>query len=114
MNQRPLALIVAVTLILPFTPLGRIFGFKPLPISFLLLIRIIVMGNPDAIRPVCVPLLRIASATCSPTHGTGSPLVRVVGHHDVRLKCLNGNNKNRLRYQFSSKGWPCLLGWQAS
>jgi Mg2+-importing ATPase len=37
-------LIVAVTLILPFTPLGRIFGFKPLPISFLLLIGIIVIG----------------------------------------------------------------------
>ena len=37
-------LVVVVTLILPFTPLGRIFGFTPLPISFLLLIGIIVMG----------------------------------------------------------------------
>jgi Mg2+-importing ATPase len=30
--------------ILPFTPLGGIFGFQPLPISFLLLIAIVVMG----------------------------------------------------------------------
>ena len=37
-------LVVVVTLILPFTPLGKIFGFSPLPISFLLLIGIIVMG----------------------------------------------------------------------
>ena len=35
--------IVVVTLIVPFTPLGEIFGFSPLPISFLLLIGIIVM-----------------------------------------------------------------------
>ena len=33
-----------MTLILPFTPLGGIFGFRPLPISFLLLIAIVVMG----------------------------------------------------------------------
>ena len=37
-------LVVAVTLILPFTPLGEIFGFNRLPISFLLLIGIIVIG----------------------------------------------------------------------
>ena len=37
-------LVVVVTLILPFTPLGEIFGFSPLPISFLLLIGIIVVG----------------------------------------------------------------------
>ena len=36
-------LIVVVTLILPFTPLGEIFGFSRLPISFLLLIGIIVV-----------------------------------------------------------------------
>ena len=35
---------VALTLILPFTPLGVIFGFSPLPISFLLLVGIIVTG----------------------------------------------------------------------
>ncbi len=35
--------IVIVTLSLPFTPLGEIFGFTSLPISFLLLIGIIVM-----------------------------------------------------------------------
>jgi Mg2+-importing ATPase len=35
---------VALTLILPFTPLGVIFGFSPLPISFLLLIGLIVSG----------------------------------------------------------------------
>ena len=35
---------VALTLILPFTPLGMIFGFSPLPISFLLLVGIIVTG----------------------------------------------------------------------
>ncbi|MCX5886676.1 MAG: magnesium-translocating P-type ATPase [Proteobacteria bacterium] len=35
--------IVVVTLILPFTPLAEIFGFSPLPISFLLLIGIIVL-----------------------------------------------------------------------
>ncbi|MDE3091089.1 MAG: magnesium-translocating P-type ATPase, partial [Chloroflexota bacterium] len=34
--------IVVVTLVLPFTPLAEIFGFTPLPISFLLLIAIIV------------------------------------------------------------------------
>lgn len=35
--------IVVVTLILPFTPLAEIFGFSPLPISFLLLIGIIIL-----------------------------------------------------------------------
>jgi Mg2+-importing ATPase len=35
--------IVVVTLILPFTPLAEIFGFSPLPISFLLIIGMIVM-----------------------------------------------------------------------
>ncbi len=35
--------VVVVTLILPFTPLGKIFGFSQLPMSFLLLIGIIVM-----------------------------------------------------------------------
>jgi Mg2+-importing ATPase len=33
---------VALTLILPFTPLGVILGFKPIPISFLLLVGMIV------------------------------------------------------------------------
>jgi Mg2+-importing ATPase len=33
-----------LTLIFPFTPLGVIFGFNPLTISFLLLIGIIVSG----------------------------------------------------------------------
>ena len=37
-------LVVIVTVILPLTPLGKIFGFSRLPISFLLLIAIIVMG----------------------------------------------------------------------
>jgi Mg2+-importing ATPase len=37
-------LVVVVTLILPFTPLGKIFGFNPLPISFFLLIGMIVIG----------------------------------------------------------------------
>jgi Mg2+-importing ATPase len=32
-----------VTMVVPFTPLGEIFGFSRLPISFLLLIVIIVM-----------------------------------------------------------------------
>jgi Mg2+-importing ATPase len=36
-------LTVVVTVVLPFTPLGGIFGFSPLPISFLLLIAIIVV-----------------------------------------------------------------------
>src|SRR5438876_10775869 len=35
---------VVLTLILPFTPFGMIFGFSPLPISFLLLVAILVMG----------------------------------------------------------------------
>ena len=35
--------IVAITLILPFTPLAEIFGFSPLPIPFLLLIGLIVL-----------------------------------------------------------------------
>src|SRR5256712_3321781 len=35
---------VVLTLILPFTPLGLIFGFSPLPISFLLLVAAIVTG----------------------------------------------------------------------
>ena len=35
---------VVLTLILPFTPFGMIFGFSALPISFLLLVVIIVMG----------------------------------------------------------------------
>ena len=35
--------IVVVTLILPFTPLAEIFGFSSLPISFLLIIGMIVM-----------------------------------------------------------------------
>jgi Mg2+-importing ATPase len=36
--------VVVVTLILPFSPLGRIFGFNPLRMSFLLFIGAIVMG----------------------------------------------------------------------
>ncbi len=35
--------IVAVTMVLPFIPLSEIFGFSPLPFSFLLLIVIIVL-----------------------------------------------------------------------
>ena len=35
--------IVAVTVILPFTPLAGIFGFSPLPVSFLLLIGVVVL-----------------------------------------------------------------------
>jgi P-type Mg2+ transporter len=35
-------LTVAVTVVLPFTPLGGIFGFSPLPLSFLLLVAMIV------------------------------------------------------------------------
>lgn len=35
--------IVAVTLALPFTPLGRLFHFEPLPILFFLLIGVIVL-----------------------------------------------------------------------
>ncbi len=35
-------LIVIVTLILPFTPLGEIFGFSHLPMSFLLIVGIII------------------------------------------------------------------------
>jgi P-type Mg2+ transporter len=36
-------IIAAVTLILPFSPLGRIFGFASLPLSFLLMMGLIVM-----------------------------------------------------------------------
>jgi Mg2+-importing ATPase len=35
--------IIAVTLILPFTPLAGIFGFSPLPVPFLLLIGLIIL-----------------------------------------------------------------------
>jgi Mg2+-importing ATPase len=35
-------LTVAVTVVLPFTPLGGIFGFDPVPLSFLLLIAAVV------------------------------------------------------------------------
>jgi Mg2+-importing ATPase len=37
-------LTVVVTLVLPFTPPGPVFGLGPLPISFLILIAIIVTG----------------------------------------------------------------------
>ena len=37
-------LVVVATLLLPLTPLGKILGLPPLPISFLLLIGIIVVG----------------------------------------------------------------------
>jgi P-type Mg2+ transporter len=37
-------LVVAVTLLIPLTPLGKILGLPPLPVSFLLLIGIIVVG----------------------------------------------------------------------
>ncbi|MGH9428711.1 MAG: hypothetical protein ACRD2L_20665, partial [Terriglobia bacterium] len=40
-----LCLIVVATLLLPLTPLGEILGLHPLPISFLLLIGIIVVGH---------------------------------------------------------------------
>lgn len=36
-------LIVGLTLIFPFTPLGKVFGFSPLPISFLLFMGMIVV-----------------------------------------------------------------------
>jgi Mg2+-importing ATPase len=35
-------LIVGLTLILPFSPLGEVFGFIPLPIPFILFVGIIV------------------------------------------------------------------------
>jgi Mg2+-importing ATPase len=35
--------IVVVTVILPFTPLAEIFGFSPLPVSFLLLIGVVIL-----------------------------------------------------------------------
>ncbi len=37
-------LIVVMTIILPFTPLGNIFGFSPLPISFLLIVGLITIS----------------------------------------------------------------------
>ena len=37
-------LVVVATLLLPLTPLGKILGLHPLPISFLLLIGVIVIG----------------------------------------------------------------------
>ena len=37
-------LVVIVTVILPFTPLGEVFGFSRLAISYLLLITLIVIG----------------------------------------------------------------------
>ena len=37
-------LVVIVTVTLPFTPLGEIFGFSRLPMAFLLFIAIIVVG----------------------------------------------------------------------
>jgi Mg2+-importing ATPase len=37
-------IVVIATVILPFTPLGEIFGFSQLPILFLLLIAMIVVG----------------------------------------------------------------------
>ena len=36
-------LIAIIALILPFTPVGEIFGFSPLPCSFLLFIGVIVL-----------------------------------------------------------------------
>ena len=33
---------MGVTLIFPFTPLGDLFGFKPLPVSFLIAMAAIV------------------------------------------------------------------------
>jgi Mg2+-importing ATPase len=36
------SIVAIVTLILPFTPLARVFGFGRLPISFLLIVGIII------------------------------------------------------------------------
>jgi len=35
--------IVIVTLIFPYTPIGRIFGFSPLPITFLVMLAFIIV-----------------------------------------------------------------------
>jgi len=37
-------LVAGITVVFPFTPLGKLFGFSPLPISFLLLMGLIVVG----------------------------------------------------------------------
>jgi P-type Mg2+ transporter len=37
-------LIVAVALLIPFTPLGDIFGFSPLPLTFLLIVGVITIA----------------------------------------------------------------------
>jgi Mg2+-importing ATPase len=37
-------LIIAVTLVLPLTPLGRVFGFEPLPFWFILVIVAVVLS----------------------------------------------------------------------
>ena len=34
---------VGVTIIMPWTPLGKLFGFQPLPLSFVLVLGAIVM-----------------------------------------------------------------------
>lgn len=35
--------IIAVTFVLPFTPLGKVFGFEPLPLWFYLVIVVIIL-----------------------------------------------------------------------
>ena len=39
----PTAVIVGLTLILPYSPVAGIFGFEPLPLSFLLFLIVIVL-----------------------------------------------------------------------
>jgi Mg2+-importing ATPase len=36
--------VVVATLILPFTPLGGIFGFSPLPVWYFLYIGMVIIG----------------------------------------------------------------------
>ncbi|WP_445242748.1 cation transporting ATPase C-terminal domain-containing protein [Microcoleus sp. S28C3] len=43
---------LGVTIIMPWTPLGTLFGFRPLPLSFILVLRAIVVFYFSAVENV--------------------------------------------------------------
>lgn len=44
--------IIAVTFVLPFTPLGKVFGFEPLPLWFYLVIVLLYIAGAEITKRV--------------------------------------------------------------
>jgi len=54
-------LVIAVTILLPFSPLNKVFGFKPLPAVFLVLVTLIIVAYVASAEAVKLMFFRHAA-----------------------------------------------------